>query len=270
MNTVFLSYSPTGSPAFTAGVILFEVSDDGGTTYYGVAATKSIASTADGALYLNGQNTARAWQFNVSGTTNFRVRLAIAITGAGTLNLRATASSGGDAPLKAFFPLTANTYIAYRAVASGAAVDLLSLFVAGGSTRSVHIRRISIGLAHTAAVGPIMSNIQISKTNTVGTTCTSVTIQPLDSTNEPVPSTVTANGACTTDPVVVFTISSCTLMPEEGSTANTTSENVICYEYNPNLSQPITLRASEGLMLKTVATLAATGTLGITIWFTIS
>jgi hypothetical protein len=84
---VVLSFNPSGS--ITGGTLNFELSDDGGTNWYGVSGS---ATTFD----MNGA-TATLFQANVAGVTHFRVRLNPVITGAGTANLRvqAVAAQGG-------------------------------------------------------------------------------------------------------------------------------------------------------------------------------
>lgn len=86
-GTVVLTYNPVSS-AFTLGTIVFEASDDGGTTWYGLNGERGNQSfVPDNGYILNAQQ--QTWQFSVGGFTNFRVRLSVAITGSGTANFKA-------------------------------------------------------------------------------------------------------------------------------------------------------------------------------------
>jgi len=83
----------TRSGAISAGNVRFEVSPDGGTTWFYIAG-KSVATRywlgPDFALATFADTTL---QFDVAGYTDFRVRLETVITGAGTANVRIQASA---------------------------------------------------------------------------------------------------------------------------------------------------------------------------------
>lgn len=93
--TVLLTINPTST--FTAGAIIFEVSDDGGTTWYPIQGVRVDSFTSE-TSYTIVASTKRIWQFDVAGATTFRVRLNPAITGTGTLNLRMQASAAATDP----------------------------------------------------------------------------------------------------------------------------------------------------------------------------
>lgn len=91
-GTVVLTYNPVSS-AFTLGTIVFEGSDDGGTTWYALNGERGNQSfVPDNGYILNAVQ--QTWQFSVGGFTNFRVRLSVAITGSGTANFKALTLPG--------------------------------------------------------------------------------------------------------------------------------------------------------------------------------
>jgi hypothetical protein len=90
-STIMLSYR--GSSTLTAGSLVFEVSDDGGTNWYAFAATRQdVSYTTETSFTIAVTN--QLWQSHIVGATNFRVRLNPAISGTGTVNLRLQASAG--------------------------------------------------------------------------------------------------------------------------------------------------------------------------------
>jgi hypothetical protein len=94
-STVELSFSPSGT--ISAGTLNFEVSDDGGTTWYAIAGARVDTPTVESTFSLNAA-TKQAWQVRATGFTTFRVRLNPAITGTGSAVITAvptSASSGG-------------------------------------------------------------------------------------------------------------------------------------------------------------------------------
>lgn len=95
MAVVAFTLNPTTT--FTAGAINFEASDDGGTTWYPIA-LRRVDSGVTETSYTIVASQKVAWQGDVSGYTDFRVRLNPAITGTGTANLRlqASAAMGGN------------------------------------------------------------------------------------------------------------------------------------------------------------------------------
>lgn len=98
MSVVEASFNVTGG-TITAGGIVFEASDDGGTTWYAVYATAANAAppaTPVTSFTLTGSN--QLWQVDVAGYTNFRIRLNPVITGAGTANVRWLASALASRP----------------------------------------------------------------------------------------------------------------------------------------------------------------------------
>jgi len=92
MGTVVLTYNPVSS-AFTQGSIWFEVSDDGGTTWYAINGERGNQQfVPDNGYILNA--VAQTWQFTVAGFTNFRVRLNPVIVGSGTANFHVLTLAG--------------------------------------------------------------------------------------------------------------------------------------------------------------------------------
>lgn len=98
MSVIEASFNVTGG-AISAGAILFEASDDSGTTWYAVYATPENAApptTPVTTFTLSGSN--QIWHVDVAGYTNFRIRLNPQITGAGTANVRWLASAMASRP----------------------------------------------------------------------------------------------------------------------------------------------------------------------------
>jgi hypothetical protein len=84
MGTALVTYNPVSS-AFTAGTVVFEASDDGGTTWYSLVGERGGQQfTPDISYILNAQQ--QNWTFTTLGFTNFRTRLSVAILGSGTAN----------------------------------------------------------------------------------------------------------------------------------------------------------------------------------------
>lgn len=81
-GSAIVTINPTST--FTAGAISFEVSNDNGTTWWGIQAMREDGPIAE-LSYAIVANTKRHWEIDVGGWTNFRVRLNPAITGTGTL-----------------------------------------------------------------------------------------------------------------------------------------------------------------------------------------
>jgi hypothetical protein len=81
----------------TAGAITFEASDDN-TNWYGITAVRANSRIMETAYGLTA-STLQAWEVDVRGFTNFRVRLSTAITGTGsvTLGLSPQAFAGNPA-----------------------------------------------------------------------------------------------------------------------------------------------------------------------------
>src|SRR6266567_6019664 len=92
-QTVVLSLNVTGT--ISAGVAIFEVSDDGGTTWYSTLGYQSGISVGNATVTFS-VSPSILWQFNVTGFTNFRVRLSTVIGGTGTATFRLQASSGNQ------------------------------------------------------------------------------------------------------------------------------------------------------------------------------
>jgi hypothetical protein len=72
-----------------SGTLMFESSDDGGTTWFPFVATKTSQLPNDiNQTYAMGGNISQAFQGNISGFTQFRIRLSPAITGTGSAVVR--------------------------------------------------------------------------------------------------------------------------------------------------------------------------------------
>jgi hypothetical protein len=78
-NTVIATFN--GSGTISTGVATFEVSDDGGTTWFPISGKGPSSASTASTLTLTAALT--AFQFNVSGFTNFRARNSTTITGSG-------------------------------------------------------------------------------------------------------------------------------------------------------------------------------------------
>jgi hypothetical protein len=83
-SSVAVTLNPTTT--FTAGTLNFEVSDDSGTTWYTAFAVRIDSFTTE-TTYAIVASTKRAWEIDVSGFNQVRVRLNPAITGTGTANV---------------------------------------------------------------------------------------------------------------------------------------------------------------------------------------
>lgn len=98
MSVVEASFNVTGG-SITGGGIIFEVSDDSGTTWYAIPAVPQNAvppQTPVTSFTLTGSTS--VWQVDIAGYTNFRIRLNPVITGAGTANVRWLASAIASRP----------------------------------------------------------------------------------------------------------------------------------------------------------------------------
>lgn len=276
MGIAAISLNTSG--AITAGQIDFEVSDDGFANAYPTSCIQTVGGPNIPVTNIQLANFSGGlkgmWQCGIGAYTGFRARLSTQISGAGTANVRANASSMSPETYVTVIPGSLPSYAVFRSVAAGAALDALNIFNASGSGRVLRVMGIYASWQHTAAVTAVNTHFTISRTNTVGTTCTAVTPALMDTQNPALPSQVTSNGTCTTDPVVSADLIACALAPEEGSATGTFTPGGYgspCYEYSGGtLAQPITLREGFGLMVKSVATLVPTGTWGITIVFTAS
>jgi len=93
---VAVSYVKSGD--ISAGTIVFEASDDA-VNWYPVNAVE-IGSLSPALNYaLSGTN--KFWQIGISGFITFRIRLGVAITGAGTATFRGRSSASGFSPIVA-------------------------------------------------------------------------------------------------------------------------------------------------------------------------
>lgn len=81
----------------TAGTLNFEVSDDGGTTWFGISACQVSAYTC-GSTYALVATTKIAFDVDVDGFTNFRVRINPALTGTGTATVAILSQSTASEP----------------------------------------------------------------------------------------------------------------------------------------------------------------------------
>jgi hypothetical protein len=91
-----VEFSLNATSTMTGGVLTFEASDDAGVTWYSIQAARVNAPNIETTFTLS--VTTQAWQANIAGFTNFRVRLSTVITGSGTANLRLQASASGESP----------------------------------------------------------------------------------------------------------------------------------------------------------------------------
>lgn len=140
MALVALSINPTST--FTAGALNFEASDDGGTTWYPIA-LRRIDSGVTETTYTIVASQKIAWQGDIAGYTDFRVRLNPAITGTGTANLR----------LQATAALGANPDIGtekYAAIAAASSGD--NTIVAAVTGKKIRVKRSALIAAGTVNI----------------------------------------------------------------------------------------------------------------------
>ena len=78
-NTVIATFN--GSGTISTGTGVFEVSDDGGTTWFSISGKGPASASSASSVTLTA--TSVSFQFNVAGFTNFRARNSVTITGAG-------------------------------------------------------------------------------------------------------------------------------------------------------------------------------------------
>jgi len=88
LNTVTVTMSNTST--MTGGVLAFEVSPDGGTTWFTIAMARIDSYTVE-TTYTLSTVTNRAWTSSVDAFTNFRVRLSTIIVGTGTATIKIAA-----------------------------------------------------------------------------------------------------------------------------------------------------------------------------------
>jgi hypothetical protein len=156
------------------------------------------------------------------------------------------------------------TYFASAlAVASGASKDYINLSNASGSGKVIRIMRIFASVDAQGAVTGLQTGWTVSRFTTVGSSCTSITIVPADTTNAAVPAQVTANTACTSDPGGTVT----SLFKTSISADETQNGTINVYEFRDNGGQPITLREAEGITLNSGGT-APAGVVSVSIEFT--
>lgn len=189
------------------------------------------------------------------------------IGGAGVYAGPMGAKSVGSAPGEA---------MAYIATSTGsvgtAAHNYLTLFNAVGSSVTIRVTKISISWNHTAAVTPVVSNFIIQRTTYNSITGNLTTPVLMDTYNTTLYTSVTVRtDQLTTYPVSAKQMFACSAAPEEGSAAGPYTPIVECYKYLPNgWSQPIVLHPGQGLNIRSVATLAATGRVVPMVEFTTS
>lgn len=110
-GTVLFTVNPSGT--IGGGRLNFEVSDDGGTTWYLINLTREQNGTNISSAYFDmSGEIAYAMQANIAGSTNFRVRLNPQITGVATENMRITGFSSPISRLVGVVQLDATKLLA--------------------------------------------------------------------------------------------------------------------------------------------------------------
>jgi len=204
-GSVEVDFNPSGT--ITAGTLNFEVSNDGGTTWYPIALARVDALTTDKTFSLNGA-TKQAWVGNVTGFSAFQVRLNPAITGSGSAAIAVYGSAGGNAGPRA--TIDNNTLIAGNPISTGQGIPdtgTQRVFVGqkvtysfattvktataagtgpffsicGSSTKTVRLQQLVIG--GTVATAAVYGDVELTKTSaaTSAGTATALTKVPHDS-----------------------------------------------------------------------------------------
>jgi hypothetical protein len=91
VNFSLVTVTLRATSTMTAGTLNFEADDGSGNYSFPISCDRMDTATSETTFALSVTN--KAWHCNVSGFTNFRVRLNPAITGSGTANVRATATT---------------------------------------------------------------------------------------------------------------------------------------------------------------------------------
>ncbi len=116
-STVTVTMSNTST--MTNGVLTFEVSSDGGTTWFAIALGRIDSFTVETTYTLNTVAN-RAWSASVDAFTTFRVRLSTVITGTGTATIKLTAQALPIEPIVTVGQLSAASLQTTATLATGA------------------------------------------------------------------------------------------------------------------------------------------------------
>jgi hypothetical protein len=118
------------SGGISAGTIVFEVSDGSG-TWWLTSGVRCGSMTQDYSYAL--VNGAQAWQIDVTGFTNFRVRLSVAIVGTSTVPILVQGSHA-PSPQALVATIAPGSSVAISSFTSGAAVEIEGVSAANTST----------------------------------------------------------------------------------------------------------------------------------------
>jgi hypothetical protein len=119
LNTVTVTMSNTSS--MTGGVITFQVSPDGGTSWFGIAMARIDSYTVETTYTLNTVAN-RAWTSSVDVFTNFRVVLTTVIAGTGTATIKVAAQLFAIEPIMTVGQSVAGSLQTTATLAAGANV----------------------------------------------------------------------------------------------------------------------------------------------------
>jgi len=140
-NVVVITLNATST--MTGGVLTFEASDDAGTTYYPIQAARVNSASIETTFALS--VTTQAWQVNVAGFTNFRVRLSTVITGSGSANVRIQANASSVAP-----DMTVQGVVATKTALTASSPTQATVGVASGSAAAAQATRKGLVLVNTS------------------------------------------------------------------------------------------------------------------------
>ena len=254
-STVTVSVVAGGT--ITGGAVSFEVSDDYGTTWHavsGVPTTSRIEETSYSVV-----NGSRAWQFDVGGFTNFRVRLSAVLTGtaptltvrlkgtATTASARVVATSKEDWRLNAVAKRFLHTVVLTPGAAT-AGTNLLGLRKLAANP-DVFVHGIRLSIHHAAAAVAFRCGLRRATTVAGGTLVTAANVPKLD-TAAANPTLEVRTGAVTGTEAAEYllvTPSSTTAAPAASTGAG------VDYEWAArDMAGRLRLTGDEGLILESV------------------
>lgn len=254
-GTIALSFN-TSAGTLTGGTLLFEASDDGGTTWYSIYIARSQLIIENNLAMSGFGGTSIFWQGNISGLTNFRVRLNPIITGTATVHLRLQALTFPCTPFTISQDTTKSTYSASPGGIGLAAAATDVFTITGSATKTITVTRMSISGTATAATNSIIQIIKRSTANSGGTATTAAAV-PHDS-----------NNAAATATIVGYTANPTSLGTAVGSSVRldriflattVTDSDHLKYDFGVPPSQPIVLRGTSQVLAFNFSTLTITG-----------
>jgi hypothetical protein len=184
----------TINTAAFVGTLTFEASDDGGTTYYTIAAGREDGTGQDGSVvYTITALYQRIWIVGLAGVTHFRVRCSAFTSGTAAIRITPGPILIEPNPIALAIPVDSNkaTYTAAHVSAGGFASAVTGGVAVwrllGSATRLVKLTRLEVGLTvgGTSPTGGSPLVVRKASASTGGTTSTPLNTGPLD-TNNPV------------------------------------------------------------------------------------